>query len=146
MYVLLILRLVRRLGPINRFHHTSLVTVVTPTKHTKSDRSRRVFNLLLLYFMLSLDFIIFCSNTDGIGDFIIRLSQISFFFSFLFLYIYLYLEMKFSLRSLFIGVFIKEMTVIIFRWMEVYPEKKLTVHLVMRVAHDVMCIVHFLGV
>ena len=36
-------------------------------------------------------------------------------------------------------------TVIIFRWMEVYPEKW-TVHRIMRVEHDVKCTVHFTGV
>ena len=37
------------------------------------------------------------------------------------------------------------MTVTIFRWMEIYPEKNWTVHRIMRVAYDVKCTVHFFG-
>ena len=36
------------------------------------------------------------------------------------------------------------MTVIIYRWIEVYPEK-MDRHCIMHVAHDVMCTVHFFG-
>ena len=36
------------------------------------------------------------------------------------------------------------MTVIIYRWMDVYPEQW-TVHRIMSKAYDVMCTIHFAG-
>ena len=63
--------------PVN---HTSWVAVVTPTDRPKSVRNRCVIELFCGVFVLSL-----CpfDISVGIGAFVIRLCQISFFFSFL---------------------------------------------------------------
>ena len=82
MYVLFItqpLRVVGRLGTVNRFNHTSWVTVVTPTDSLKSARNRcvievfgGVFVLLSCYFEYSV----------VVGASVIGLSHISSFFSY----------------------------------------------------------------
>ena len=41
---------------VNRFHHNSLMIVVTPTDHPKSVSNRFVIEVLSCVFVLSLDF------------------------------------------------------------------------------------------
>ena len=59
---------------INRFNHTSGVTIVTPTDRPKSVRNRRVIKILAAFFFLSRCFLDF---SMGVGVFVIGLSQIS---------------------------------------------------------------------
>ena len=77
MCVLLITWLLR-LVPINRFNQTRLVAVVTRADHPKSVRNGCVIEVFGGVFVLSrcvLDLSV------GVGAFVIRLSQISSFFS-----------------------------------------------------------------
>ena len=67
-------------GKVERFNHTSGVTVVTPTDRRKSVRNRCVIGVLVaFFFVLSRCFLDF---SVGVGAFVIELSQISSFFSF----------------------------------------------------------------
>ena len=65
--------------PVNRFNHTSWVTIVTPTNRPKSVRKSCLIEVFGGVFVLSrcvLDL-----SVVGVGAFVIRLSQISSFFS-----------------------------------------------------------------
>ena len=65
--------------PVSRFNHTSWVSIVTPTDRPKSVRNRCVIEVFGVVFVLTS-----CCVLDvsvGVGAFIIRLSQISSFFS-----------------------------------------------------------------
>ena len=68
-----------KVGPVNQVNHTSWVAVVTSTDRPKSVRNRCVIKLFVALFVLSL-----CpfGISVGVGAFVIRLSQISSFFSF----------------------------------------------------------------
>ena len=82
MCVLLITRFLRLVGRewnlVNRFNHTSLVAVVTPTERPKSVRNRCVIEVFSCVFVLSSCFLDF---SVGVGALVIGLSQIfSFFF------------------------------------------------------------------
>ena len=68
-----------KVGPVSQVNHTSWVAVVIPTDRPMSVRNRCVIELFVALFMLSL-----CSFdiTVDIGDFVIGLSQISFFCSY----------------------------------------------------------------
>ena len=78
MCVLLITRLLRLRALVNRFNHTSGVTVVTPTDLPKSVRNRCVIKVFGGVFMLSRCFLNF---SLGVGAFVTELSQTSSFFS-----------------------------------------------------------------
>ena len=77
LYIPQFLWLVRRLGTVNRFNHTSLMTVVSPTDRHKSVRNRSLIEGFGGAFVLSIGFRIFCWYELF---FVIGLSQISFFF------------------------------------------------------------------
>ena len=66
------------LDPVNQFNHTSLVAIVTQTDRPKSVRNRCVIAFFGAVFVLSLCFFDFSVD---VGSFVIRLSQISSFFS-----------------------------------------------------------------
>ena len=70
--------------PVNRFNHTSLVAIVTPTDRPKSVRNRCVIEVFGGVFVLSRCFLDF---SVGVGAFVIGLSQISS-FSLLFILMY----------------------------------------------------------
>ena len=81
MRVLLItqlLRLVGKFDPVNRFNHTSWVTIVTPADRPKSVRNRCVIEVFDGVDVLSRCFLDF---SVGVGAFVIGLSQISSFSS-----------------------------------------------------------------
>ena len=65
------------MDPVNRFNHTSLVAIVTPTDRSKSVRNRCVIEVFGGVFVLSLCFLDF---PVGVEVFFIGLSQISSFF------------------------------------------------------------------
>ena len=67
-------------------YHTSWVVVAAPIDRLKSVRNRCVIGVFGGYFVLSLCFFYL---SVGIGTFVVRLSQISFFFSFSFSWILL---------------------------------------------------------
>ena len=48
-----LLQLVGRLEPVNRFNHTNLVAVFTPTDRPKSVRNRYIIEVLGVVFVLS---------------------------------------------------------------------------------------------
>ena len=66
--------------PVNLFHHTSWMDIVTPTDRPKSVRSRCVFEVFGGVFLLSRCFLDF---SVGVGVFGIGLSQISSLFSYI---------------------------------------------------------------
>ena len=67
-----------KVGPVKPINHTSLVAAITQTDRPKSVRIRCVIKLFLALFVLSL-----CPFDISVGEgaFLIRLSQISSFFS-----------------------------------------------------------------
>ena len=67
-----------KVGPVHQVNHTSWVAVVTPTDRPKLVRNHSVIELFVALFVLSL-----CpfDISVGVGAFVIRLSQISSFFS-----------------------------------------------------------------
>ena len=76
-----------RLGTLNRFNHTNLMTVVTPTDRPESVRNRCLIEVLVAFLCCPLVFQIFV----GIRFYVIALSQISFL---LFLSIYIHFFIK----------------------------------------------------
>ena len=80
MYVLLItdlLRFMESWDPVNRFNHTSLVAILTPTDRSMSVPYQFVIEVFGGVFVLSFSFLDF---SVGAGAFVIGLSQISSFF------------------------------------------------------------------
>ena len=67
-----------KVGPVKPVNHTSWMAVVTPTDRPKSVRNRRVIELFVALFVLSLCLF---DISVGVGAFVIGLSQISSFFS-----------------------------------------------------------------
>ena len=70
------LQLVGRLGPVNRFNHSSWVVVVTPTDRPKSVCNRCLIETFGGVFVFSRCFLEF---SVGVGAFVIGLTQICFF-------------------------------------------------------------------
>ena len=75
LFITRLLRLVGRLGTVQRYNHNSWITVVTPTDNSKSVHNRCVIEVLVAFLCCQFVF----EFSVGIWGFVTGLCQISFF-------------------------------------------------------------------